>query len=142
MEQPRRPRLRLILLLVAGGVVLAAVLLKLLTKSSEQVAGHAWPVPAGVQAEVLNGAGRTGLARTAARTLREAGIDVLFFGNADTVLAATRILVRRPGKRGAAEAVRDALNAGVVVEAIDTLRRVDVSVILGQDFRPRGPLHP
>jgi hypothetical protein len=141
LEQPRRPPLRLAVLL-AGGLVLAAVLFKLLSNSSERVAGHAWPIPAGVQAEVLNGAGRTGLARTGARMLREAGIDVVFFGNADTLVPVTRILVRRPGEGAAAEAVRRALDAGQVIEAIDTLRRVDVSVILGQDFRPRAPLHP
>lgn len=141
MEQPRLPRLRLIVLL-AGGLLLAVVLFKLLSKSSDRIAGHAWPIPAGIQAEVLNGAGRTGLARTGARELREAGIDVVFFGNSDTLVPATRILVRRPGRRDAAEQVRRALDAGQVLEAIDTLRRVDVSVILGQDFRPRGPLHP
>jgi hypothetical protein len=141
LEQPRRPRLRLIVLL-AGGLLLAAALFKLLSKSPEQVAGHAWPIPAGIQAEVLNGTGRTGLARTGARLLREAGIDVVFFGNSDTVTGVTRILVRRPGQESAAEAVRKALEMGQVSTVIDTLRRVDVSVILGQDFQPRVPLHP
>ena len=141
MEQSRRARLRLVVLLAAG-LLLAAILFKLFSKSSERVAGHAYPVPAGVQAEVLNGTGRTGLARTGARLLREAGIDVVFFGNADSLVPVTRILVRRSGKRAAAEEARQALETGLVVEAIDTLRRVDVSVILGLDFLPRGPLHP
>jgi hypothetical protein len=29
-----------------------------------------------------------------------------------------------------------------VTIAPDTLRRVDVTVLLGQDYRPRLPLHP
>ena len=93
--------------------------------------------------EVLNGTVTPGLARLGTRVLREEGMDVVFFGNGDTAGAAvTRVLTRRPGAHTAAERVRSALGVGTIVEAVDTLRRVDVSVILGRDFHPELPLHP
>lgn len=95
--------------------------------------------------EVLNGTGTSGLARLGTRVLRAQGLDVIFFGNGSgdsSAAALTRVLIRRPGGRKAAEQVRSALGVGTIVEAIDTLRRVDVSVILGRDFHPSLPLHP
>ncbi len=44
--------------------------------------------------------------------------------------------------RGAADRVRSALGGGTVVVASDTLRRVDVTVILGWDFQPAEESHP
>lgn len=107
---------------------------------------HAYEIPSAkdrVLVEVLNGAGTPGLARLGARVLREGGLDVVFFGNGDTAgSATTRVLARRPGAVKSAERVRAALGVGAVTEAIDTLRRVDVTVILGMDFHPNLPLHP
>ena len=60
---------------------------------------------------------------------------------ADTAADSTRIVVRR-GDPGAGRDVRDALGMGRVTIVPDTLRRVDVSVILGRDFRIRGDVHP
>ena len=103
----------------------------------ERVTGHAYPLPAPdrrVTIEVLNASGRAGLARGATRVLRRRGLDVVFFGNADAPADSTRILVRR-GDPGAGRDVRDALGLGRVAIEPDTLRRVDVSVILGRDFR-------
>jgi hypothetical protein len=91
--------------------------------------------------EVLNGTRRTGAARTATRMLRRRGLDVVSLGNADTLVALTRVIVRR-GDPTHARYVAQALGAGTVVVETDTLRRVDVSVILGDDFRPRLELHP
>ena len=104
----------------------------------------AWPVPPAegrVVVEVLNATDRTGLARLAARLLRAQGLDVIAVGNADTTLATTQVVVRRGAGDGARDAVR-ALGAGRVSTAIDTLRRVDLTVLLGADFRPTPPLHP
>jgi hypothetical protein len=105
---------------------------------------HAYPVPSPdrrITVEVLNASGRAGLARGATRLLRRQGLDVVFFGNADSAADSTRIVVRK-GDPGAGRDVRDALGAGRVTIQPDTLRRVDVSVILGRDFRIRGELHP
>jgi thiamine biosynthesis protein ThiC len=72
--------------------------------------------------------------------LRRRGLDVVFYGNAEVAIESTRVIARR-GDSIAAREVRQAIGAGRVVVEPDTLRRVDVSVILGSDFRPKvaGP---
>jgi hypothetical protein len=98
--------------------------------------------PAGrVTVEVLNGTQKQGAARTATRMLRRQGLDVVFLGNADSLSDATRVIARR-GDSTRAGYVARALGAGAVVIEIDTFRRVDVSVILGEDFRPAAELRP
>jgi len=148
LEQSRRLGRRLALILAL--VLVVAGVVALLRPRREHVPGHAFalPVPEGrVVVEVLNGTRRQGLARVATRILRRRGIDVVYLDNADAATAkritATRILVRR-GETDRGRTVAAALGAAasaVVVER-DTLRRVDVSVILGPDFRPQGDLHP
>ena len=56
-------------------------------------------------------------------------------GSADPVVDSTWIVVRR-GDAGVATQVRQALGIGRVGSKRDSLRRVDVSVILGPDYRP------
>lgn len=91
--------------------------------------------------EVLNGTRIDGAARTATRMLRGQGIDVVFLGNADSVEVSTRVIARR-GDMDRARYVARLLGTGKVVLETDTMRRVDVSVILGDDFMPRLELHP
>lgn len=110
----------------------------------EHVQGHAYAVPSParrVTVEVLNGTRRQGLARVATRVLRERGVDVVFFGNADSASDSTRVLVRR-GDPGRGKDIVEALGAGRMRIEPDTLRRVDATVILGEDYRPRLSLHP
>lgn len=124
-------------MLLVAGVGFAARLRR------DQVPGHAYAIPSAdnrIVIEVLNGTGRQGLARTVTRLLRQQGLDVVFFGSADST-DSTRVVARR-GSARAAEAVAKALHAGRVVEEIDTLRRVDVSVILGRDYVPAPEIHP
>ena len=94
--------------------------------------------------EVLNASGKPGLAKVASRMLRQAGIDVVAFGNAGEsvgTLDSTRIAVRRgPAKVG--ERVRAALGAGRVLVQPDSTRLLDASVLLGADFAPRLQFHP
>lgn len=131
--------------LVAGGaLVLLGGIALLLPPRREQVEGHAYPIPSPERrtvVEVLNGTRRQGLARVATRVLRERGIDVVFFGNADTVTDSTSVLVRRGGP-GQGKEVSAALGIGRVSVEPDTLRRVDVTVILGEDYRPALEFHP
>jgi hypothetical protein len=113
------------------------------TTAARVIAEPAWPVPDGSETavvEVLNGTGRAGLARTAARLLRSRGIDVLTYGNGDSA-AKTIVLVRR-GDQRRGRLVSRALGVGEVRDAPDSTRRVDVTVILGHDFAPELPLHP
>jgi len=101
------------------------------------VQGRAYAVPSParrITVEVLNGTTRPGLARAATRRLRRNGLDVVYFGNADTAADSTRVIVRR-GDPARARAVHQALGLGRVVVESDTLRRVDVSVVLGRDYR-------
>ncbi len=103
----------------------------------------AWPIPDGEESaivEVLNGTNRSGLARTAARLLRSHGIDVVSYDNADST-AETLLLVRRGDERRARVVAR-ALGVGKIRLEPDTTRLVDVTVVLGEDFRPKGELHP
>ena len=88
-----------------------------------------------ITVEVFNGTRRSGVARAATRMLRRRGLDVVFYGNAASAAESTRVIVRR-GDPGRARDVRQALGVGQVVVEPDSLRRVDVSVVLGLDFRP------
>lgn len=124
--------------------------LLLSTACGRDDARPAFPVPGGegrrIVVEVLNITRRLGLARTGTRVLRQAGIDVVGYGNAVPLPArsdSTRILVRR-GDRAAGERVRRALQVGTVVMQPDSTRLVDVSVLLGADFAARAPFdfHP
>lgn len=128
---------------MAGAVAILGSRSEGVLRSEAPPRGLAWPVPGTdlpITVEVLNGTDRGRLARLGARLLREKGIDVLSTGNAKPV-AATRIIVRR-GSRESAEAVRRALGLGVVDSVPDSLLRLDVTVVLGDDFRPVTPLHP
>jgi LytR cell envelope-related transcriptional attenuator len=105
---------------------------------------HAYPIPARehrILVEVLNTTTRPGLARSATRALRRQGLDVIFFGNADGKVDSTQVIARR-GDRGAAQTVAKFLGQGVVKLQADTLRRVDVTVLLGSDYRPPMDGHP
>jgi hypothetical protein len=110
-----------------------------------------------VTVEVLNASGKPGLAKSATRVLREAGIDVVSFGNAGAgpaPLDTTAIVLRRagPGVGGTgagagagaavAQRIRAALGVGRVTVAIDTTRLLDASVLLGADFAPSLKFHP
>ena len=109
----------------------------------EHVPGHAYPIPAPgrrIRVEVLNGTRRQGLARAATRALRARGLDVVFFATGPTA-ESTRIYVRR-GEPGRGRDVAEALGVGRVAIEPDTLRRVDVTVLLGPDYRPGLPLRP
>lgn len=115
----------------------------LLQPRREQLPGHAYAIPAPgkrIRVEVLNGTRRAGFARTATRALRAQGLDVVFFGTGPSS-DSTRIFVRR-GDPGQGREVAEALGTGRVLVQPDTLRRVDVSVLLGNDWRPKLPVHP
>jgi hypothetical protein len=139
-----RHRITRLALIGLGGIAVLTLVALLLPARREHVEGHAYAIPSGqnrIMVEVLNGTRRPGFARVATRVLREQGIDVVFFGNAAGPVESTRVLVRRGDPRQGKN-VADALGAGRVLMQPDTLRRVDVSVLLGDDYRPRLPLHP
>jgi len=87
--------------------------------------------------EVLNPTSTVGLARAATRLLRDAGIDVVYFGS-DTgqVGDSTQVIVRRGGV-GAGTRVARALGVRTVRQVPDAGRLVDVTVRLGRDLATR-----
>ena len=135
----------------AGRRLIAGLLLAAACRAGPRGAGGAVVPGEGsgaprVTVAVLNASGKPGLARVGTRVLRDAGIDVLTFGNApasDTrnLLDSTRILVRR-GPASVGERIRRALKVGKVVMDPDSTLLLDASVLLGADFAPRLPLHP
>lgn len=93
--------------------------------------------PFTVRVEVLNGSGTPGLARRATEALRDAGFDVVYFGNAPSFGHDSTAVLARSGGPAAARAVARALGVqGVRVEPDSTLV-LDVTVILGTDWPPR-----
>jgi hypothetical protein len=144
LELARHPLTVALIAIGAVGGTVAAVALR--PRPAAPPVEHAHPIPSADQrilVEVLNATPRPGLARAAARALRRRGLDVIFFGNGDAGgdPDSTRIIARL-GNRAAAERVARALGQGVVRVQIDTLRRVDVSVLLGEDYRPPADGHP
>lgn len=84
--------------------------------------------------EVRNASPRPGVARLVTRLLREKGVDVIYFGTSSTALDSTTILVRRgPLARG--HQVAKLLGGALVKSAPDTLLRIDLTVLIGADYR-------
>ena len=94
-----------------------------------------------VVVEVLNASGRRGLARVATRVLRQAGFDVVYFGSSGDSLRISEALARR-GDSAAAARVARAVGVSRVRVARDTLLRVDVTLRLGDDYRPPPGVRP
>ncbi len=91
-----------------------------------------------ITAEVLNASGRAGDARVGTRLLRRAGIDVVYFGNAnDTGLDSTLIIVRR-GAEKVGERVRAALGQGRVEVQLDSDLPFRASRFSRRSERTRG----
>lgn len=137
LEQPRSGRLVVAGLIALGlGAGTFATWWRLSHRPAAEQVAHAVPGEGGrVVVEVLNATSEVGLARTATRRLRDAGLDVVYYGSdAGEPLDTTQVLVRR-GDAEAGEKVRRALGAGSVRAAPDPRRLVDVSVRLGRDFR-------
>ncbi len=129
-------------------LALSALLLGAAACRGDAAAGRTLPIPGDggdrLTVEVLNASGKAGLARSGTRVLRQAGIDVVFFGNAPAavaVLDSTRIVVRR-GTSAAGERIRRALGVGRVTAQLDSTKLLDASVFLGADFAPRLQFHP
>ena len=122
----------------------AAVALLIRAGGGSSTGDHLYPVPEGddrIEVEVLNATGKAGIARVGTRTLRRRGVDVVFFGNADTTADSTRLVLRR-GSRELAEEVQKLLGSGKIESDPDSTRRVDVTVIIGKDWKAPEELHP
>jgi hypothetical protein len=95
-----------------------------------------------VAIEVLNAGKVPGAARVGTELLRDAGLDVKYFGNADSVyqdIPRNRILVRRGDTVGVGRVI-EALGAADVEMAPSEAPQVDLTVLLSKSFR--APAHP
>lgn len=95
-----------------------------------------------VRVEVLNGGGQSGAARRATEQLRDAGFDVVLLGNAERFDQDSSVVYDRVGRMKWAEAVAEALGIHNVESLPDTNLYVDVSVVLGRDWRGEGSAEP
>lgn len=124
---------------IPGAAALVVVLLvTTLARRGPEVApeeGGSWrPLPRIVTVEVMNGGGTVGAARDAALRLRRAGLDVVWWGNADAVLRdstvrTVRIIARRGDTTGAGR-VAAVLGESEVLQEADADRLVDLTVVL------------
>jgi hypothetical protein len=138
LERAHRGRL-LVVALIALGLAAAGLSLWWHGRHARDL-GAARPVPGAgnrVVVEVLNTTRAAGLARAATRALRDAGLDVVYFGSdSGAALDSTQVLVRRGTPESAAR-VAAALGVGAVRQRPDPGRLVDVTVRLGRDFAAR-----
>lgn len=133
---------------IGGAVAFVAVVLLVgrlvrRTPHQEQVAApRVWePLSRRVEVEVLNAGGVAGAGRAGMLLLRRAGLDVVFLGNADSAQRGrdrNQVIVRRADTAGVGRVV-EALGEAEVVRLPDSARLVDLSVLLGRQFRvPKG----
>lgn len=104
----------------------------------EVVTRDAAPEPeAGVagRVEVLNAAGRAGLARRATGELRAGGFDVVYFGNAPASAPDSSVVIDRVGDLDVARAAAARLGITRVISEPDTTLLVEATVVLGVDWR-------
>ena len=145
MEQSHQTGFRRVAL---GGLGVAVVLVAAIAvarpparPAARDRLGTIFPSGHTIVAEVRNGTTRPGLARQVTKLLRQRGVDVIYFGTAPAA-ESTAILVRRGDPANGREVAR-LLGAGLVKVVPDSLLRVDLTVLLGADYRlpkDQGPL--
>jgi hypothetical protein len=89
--------------------------------------------------EVLNASGSAGLARTATATLRSAGFDVVYYGNAPESMGDSTVVIDRTGNTAVARAVAQQLGISRVLTRVDSSLILDATVVLGKTFQNRSP---
>jgi len=95
-----------------------------------------------IRVQVLNASGRSGLAREATRVLRDGGFDVLEFGNGSNFSPDSSVVLDRVGSVEHARQVADALGIRRVAARPDANLYLDVTVVLGKDWRPEATTGP
>lgn len=91
------------------------------------------PVRAG-RVEVLNGSGRSGLARAVTGRLRTAGFDVVYFGNASESARDSTAVIARVPDDAVARAVAEQLGVARVLTEPDSTLYLEATVLIGVDW--------
>lgn len=136
-----RSRLRVLstfLVVLAAGTFLGSALAQWMAPAPAPSRTPLDPAPPGgrVRVEVLNAGGRSGMARRATRLLRDAGFDVVYFGNAEAFDEGTSTVLDRVGEPAVAAAVAAVLEVEAVRTEIEPDLLVDVTVRLGRGWEP------
>ena len=124
----------IILILVLSGAGVLLVSLVSTWGGGKQDAGPHPSIQGRVMVEVLNGGGVPGVAWDATRALRDAGFDVVSFGNAGTYSEDPSVVMDRVGEMEPAMLVAEVLGIGQVRSEPDSTLFVDVTVRLGPDW--------
>lgn len=133
------------ILLLANGLFFYSVLVRIrgggngvskekLTFQKNMTAGNQT-----IRVEVLNGSGVEGIARRMTEFLRRQGFDVIAYGNAEQFCFFETVVLDRIGNRTWAEMVAQAVNTGNVLEQKNPFLTLDVTLILGRDFKKLNP---
>lgn len=99
------------------------------------------PIPAPgqrVRVQVLNAGGVRGVAGAAREELRDAGFDVVDYGNAASFDRETSVVILRAGPVEDARRVARTLGIASLEVALDTLLLAEVTVLLGSTWRTRA----
>jgi hypothetical protein len=145
IRRPRRRygRILLVFLILCGIGWIGWQVWSWRASSAESYAPEDARAPEGIRikVEVLNATKTRGLARRATSYLRDRGFDVVGSGNVAEQRAAT-IVYDRSSHPEWARLVARAMNAPVV-EQPDSSRYLDVTVLIGANWRPPAlPFHP
>ena len=108
-------------------------------RAAKGAVGRVVPGGAHIRIEVLNATDTKGLARRAMLVMRDAGFDVVFFGNSNERADTTTILVRS-GRADWASLASRALGAARIEQQPDSSRFLDLTVLVGRNWTP--PLEP
>lgn len=110
--------------------------------TSTPLADPRWAKGQRITVEVLNATKVKGLARRAARALRDQGFDVVSTGTNHEQFDSTQVL-DRTGHRDWAVLAAKAMGGGTVLVRPDSSREVDLTVLIGASWRaPTQPFYP
>jgi len=89
-----------------------------------------------LRVEVLNSGGTPGVAREATVLLRDRGLDVVYYGNAENFSQEPSVVLDRVGDLDGARAAAEVLGISEVRASPDSSLFVDVTVRLGPEWSP------
>ncbi len=95
-----------------------------------------------IRVEIVNTTPQRGLARRAMFFLRDQGFDVVRYSSGSPTRDSSQV-IDRSGHLAWAQLVGKALGVSRIVVDVDSARYLDVSVLLGRDWRPPAkPFYP
>lgn len=129
----------IVLLIGLNAYLLYSVLVPSTSLSYQEYLPLPTPPPAyeGIQVEVLNGCGESGISQQARKYLRTQGFDVVNVDNAENFDFPETVVLDRAGRQSVSEAARAvalALGATHVILQRNDDRMVEVTAIIGRDF--------